>query len=60
MTIPADADARRAVPPVICYPTDTLPVPDMARYRRALDGAMAVSQLLAPPRGACHFRVKAG
>ncbi|KAB2538423.1 hypothetical protein AL035_19295 [Salipiger aestuarii] len=60
MTIPADADARRAVPPVICYPTDTLPVPDMVRYRRALDGAMAVSQLLAPPRGACHFRVKAG
>ena len=38
MTEPADADARRAVKPVICYPNDTLPVPDLgplpARLRR--------------------------
>jgi hypothetical protein len=32
---PADADARRAIKPVICYPTDTLPVPDMAVYAAA-------------------------
>ena len=31
---PADADDRRAVKPVICYPTDTLPVPDMATYAK--------------------------
>ena len=27
---PVDADARRAIKPVICYPLDTLPLPNMA------------------------------
>ena len=27
---PADADAAGAITPVICYPVDTLPMPDMA------------------------------
>ena len=29
--IPPDADARKAVKPVVTYPVDTLPAPDMGR-----------------------------
>ena len=39
---PADAEARRVVAPVICYPNETLPVPDMALYAQALEGAEVV------------------
>ncbi|MFP7569879.1 urea carboxylase-associated family protein [Marivita sp. S2033] len=58
--IPDDADARRAVAPVICYPNDTLPRPDMATYARALASAEIVETVVAPPRDACSFRVPAG
>ncbi|MEM8653476.1 MAG: DUF1989 domain-containing protein [Pseudomonadota bacterium] len=58
--IPADADARRAIAPVICYPTDTLPQPDMARYAAARDGMTKLSETLAPPRDAACFEVPAG
>ena len=34
---PADAEARKDVKPVICYPVDTLPMPDMALYSAARD-----------------------
>jgi uncharacterized protein YcgI (DUF1989 family) len=57
---PQDTDARRAVPPVICYPQDTLPVPDMRRYRAAREGAEKVSEVVVPPREAACFRVAAG
>jgi len=57
---PEDADARRAVPPVICYPTDSLPVPDMARYAVARSGAEKLSEVVVPPREAACFRVAAG
>jgi hypothetical protein len=32
---PLDAEARRKVNPVICYPTDSLPPPDLAAYHAA-------------------------
>ncbi|MEI4232576.1 urea carboxylase-associated family protein [Roseovarius sp. D22-M7] len=57
---PEDAEARRAVPPVICYPTDTLPVPDMARYQSARATAEKLSEVVVPPREAACFRVEAG
>ena len=57
---PADAEARRAVAPVICYPNETLPVPDMALYAQALEGAEVIETVLAAPREACSFRVRAG
>ena len=60
MTIPSDAEARRAIAPVICYPNDTLPVPDMALYTSALAGAEVVETVLAPARDACSFSVPAG
>ena len=60
MTEPADAEARRAIAPVICYPNDTLPAPDMALYAAALAHAEVVDTVLAPPRDACAFHVPAG
>ncbi|GGA94270.1 urea carboxylase-associated family protein [Allosediminivita pacifica] len=59
-TTPEDAAARRAVPPVICYPTETLPQPDLPLYRAALVGAEVVATHVAPPREACAFEVPAG
>ncbi len=32
---PEDAQARRAVTPVVCYPVETLPAPDLAGCRTA-------------------------
>lgn len=60
MTEPADAAARRAIPPVICYPTDTLPRPDLALYRRARDSAGKTGETTVPAREAATFRVPAG
>lgn len=57
---PADADARKAVKPVICYPVDTLPLPDMAQYGAARDTMTKVGEIVVPPRDAGTFRVKAG
>jgi uncharacterized protein YcgI (DUF1989 family) len=60
MPEPEDAAARRAVPPVICYPTEALPQPDLVLYRAALAGAVVTERVTAPPRDACAFRVPAG
>ena len=57
---PADAEARRAVVPVICYPVETLPAPDLALYAKALAAAEVVDKVVAAPREACAFRVPAG
>ncbi|SEQ10182.1 urea carboxylase-associated family protein [Thalassovita taeanensis] len=57
---PPDAEARRAIAPVICYPTTTLPQPDLALYRAARDGAVKTSETLVPARDAGSFHVPAG
>lgn len=57
---PIDADARQAVEPVICYPTDTLPEPKLALYQAARANARKVDDVLVPPRDARCFKVKAG
>ena len=57
---PADADARRAVRPVICYPVDSLPPPDLAAYRAAREGWILIGEAVAPPRAAATFEVPAG
>lgn len=57
---PADAEARRAIKPVICYPTDTLPQPNMAIYEAARNGAEVIETVLAPARDAASFTVPAG
>ena len=57
---PTDAAARRAVTPVICYPTETLPAPDLALYRAARAGARRIDAVTVPPRDGAVFRVAAG
>ncbi|MDJ0822693.1 MAG: DUF1989 domain-containing protein [Paracoccaceae bacterium] len=61
MTVPPkDADARRAIAPVIVYPNDSLAAPDLALYTAALATAERVHRVMAPPRDACTFHVPAG
>jgi uncharacterized protein YcgI (DUF1989 family) len=57
---PADAATRHAVEPVICYPVDTLPLPDLDLYARARDGAQKTGEVLIPPREARTFHAPAG
>lgn len=58
--IPEDAEARRAVPPVICYPNETLPTPNLDLYRSARVGAEKIAEVTVPPREAATFEVAAG
>jgi uncharacterized protein YcgI (DUF1989 family) len=60
MTAPSDAEARRAIRPVICYPNETLPKPPLELYRAARVGATKIDEVLAPARDAASFRVSAG
>ncbi len=60
MTKPDDAEARRAVKPVICYPNHSLPQPDMALYKSARSSARKSEDVLVPPRDAACFHVPAG
>ena len=57
---PDHAAAHWALPPVICYPPDTLPQPDMAAYTHARAGMTKISEVIAPPREAATFEVPAG
>lgn len=58
--VPDDAETRRGLCPVICYPPETLPAPDMALYRAAREGAQVTGSVTVPPREARCFRVPAG
>ncbi len=60
MTVPPDAADRRAICPVICYPTDALPQPDMGLYACARATARKTAAITAPPREAAAIRVPAG
>ena len=57
---PADAAARRAVRPVICYPVEGLARPDLAPFRAAREGWRKVSEVVVPAREARCFAVTAG
>lgn len=60
MLKPVDAEARRAVEPVICYPVETLPRPNMALYEKARTKLTKMDEVLIPPREARCFTVPAG
>ena len=57
---PDDADARRAVEPVIVYPNGTLAPPDLGLYRSARAGASKTGEVLVQPREGGCFHVPAG
>jgi hypothetical protein len=58
--VPADAEARRRAAPVICYPVETLPRPDLATYRALRAGLERVEAITVPPRDAATWTVPAG
>lgn len=60
MTEPADADDRRAIAPVICYPTGSLPRPDPDILRSATQALVKRDEVVVPPREGRAFRVAAG
>lgn len=59
-TPPSDAEARRAIAPVISYPPETLPAPDLPLYRAAAASATKTDEVLVPARDARCFEVPAG
>lgn len=58
--MPGDGDARRRIRPVICYPVEGLPRPDLAPYHAARDGWSRISETLIPAREARCFEVPTG
>lgn len=57
---PADAAARRAVPPVLVYPDGSLPDPGVAACQVALAGARRTAGAIVPPREAATLEIPAG
>lgn len=57
---PSDAAARKAVKPVVCYPVESLPRPDLAAYRALRDDLDHVETIVVPPREAATWSVPAG
>jgi uncharacterized protein YcgI (DUF1989 family) len=57
---PADADSRKSIKPVICYPVEGLPRPDLSAYRALRDDLERVETVVVPPRDAATWTVPAG
>ncbi|ATP45672.1 hypothetical protein CR511_17110 [Pseudomonas putida] len=57
---PNDAAQRKAIKPVLCYPVETLPRPDICTYRALRDGLKHVRTVMVPARDAATFTVPAG
>ncbi|MGP1358679.1 urea carboxylase-associated family protein [Roseicyclus sp.] len=57
---PPDAEARRAVRPVICYPVESLSRPEPATLAEARRDLRKTTEVTVPPREARTFRVRAG
>lgn len=60
MSAPPDAEARRAIEPVICYPSELLEPPDLDAYRAAFACYRMTGEVRVPPRDAATFRVPRG
>ncbi|MEP2706059.1 MAG: DUF1989 domain-containing protein [Roseibium sp.] len=60
MSAPQDAAARRSVQPVICYPNDSLPQPDLSLYGNAREQAEKTNEVIVPPREAASIEIPAG
>ena len=60
MRPPSDADARRAIPPVVCYPGDARPAADGPQHLADLSDVALLSRTVVPPRDARAVDVPAG
>lgn len=57
---PADAAQRQAIRPVVCYPVEHLPRPDLSAYRALRPELQRVESVIVPARDAATFTVAAG
>jgi len=57
---PEHAAQHWALPPVVCYPPETLAAPDLDAYSAARSTAEKTGEVLVPPREARCFEVPAG
>lgn len=57
---PEDAAQRLTLPPVVCYPPDTLKPAPLDDYRALRQHAVQAEQVIVPPRDAKCFAVPAG
>lgn len=57
---PADAATRRAARPVVCYPNETLPQPDMALLSKLRQTIEKVDEVIVPPRDGKAFSAPKG
>jgi len=60
MNEPDDAQALRAIKPMVCYGVDGLPFVDMDLYQTARENLNAIDEVIVPPRDARTFTVPAG
>lgn len=59
-TAPLDAAERKAKAPVVCYPIDSLPAPDLQGLEKRRTSAEKTGEVLVPPRDARCIAVPAG
>ncbi|WP_082547330.1 MULTISPECIES: DUF1989 domain-containing protein [Rhizobium] len=57
---PTDALQRKSVKPVVCYPTDTLPRPNISAYQALRGDLELIETVVIPPREARTWEVPAG
>jgi uncharacterized protein YcgI (DUF1989 family) len=57
---PSDAENRKAIEPVVCYPIDSLTMPDMTTYAAVRETLDLKEVITVPPRDARTFKVAAG
>jgi uncharacterized protein YcgI (DUF1989 family) len=60
VTAPPDADARRAIAPIVCYEVDHLPKIDPAFYLKVRGSLTKTDEVIVPPREGRAFEVPAG
>jgi len=60
MSTPSDAKKRKEIRPVICYPNNTLPDPDLSGLKTHRKGSSLIKRIIIPPRQGICLPVKAG
>ena len=60
MTTPSDAKKRKEIRPVICYPNNTLPDPDLSGLNTRRKGSSLIKRIIIPPRQGICLPVKSG
>ena len=60
MATPSDAKKRKEIRPVICYPNNTLPDPDLSGLNTRRKGSSLIKRIIIPPRQGICLPVMSG